>query len=104
MHEDVTHERFEAGGGHRGPPATGCCVNYAERRTFSPRGPLGPWPRSNVTVCPSRNSSKCVWVQAELWKKYSVPSPARMKPKPLSETRRLMVPLSEAMVDSFGSR
>ena len=28
--------------------------------TFSPRGPFGPCPRSNVTACPSRRSSK--WV------------------------------------------
>jgi hypothetical protein len=25
--------------------------------TFSARGPLGPWPISNVTACPSRNES-----------------------------------------------
>src|SRR5947209_388154 len=25
--------------------------------TFSPRGPLGPCPRSKVTACPSRSSS-----------------------------------------------
>src|SRR4029079_8043843 len=61
-------------------------------RTFSPLGPFGPCPISNVTGCPSRRSSNAVCWQAELWKKYSVPLSARMKPKPLSLTSRLMVP------------
>src|SRR6185437_8805756 len=64
-----------------------------ETRTFSARGPFGPWPLSKVTACPSRNWSKRVPWHAELWKKYSLPSSARMKPKPLSLTRRLIVPL-----------
>ena len=33
-----------------------CSRTYA-RLTFSARGPLGPCPVSNITACPSRNSS-----------------------------------------------
>jgi len=39
--------------------------------------------------------------QAELWKKYSLPSLARMKPNPLSLTRRFTVPLMDAMAFSL---
>jgi hypothetical protein len=35
--------------------------------------------------------------QADWWKKYSLPSPAAMNPKPLSLTRRLIVPFVDAM-------
>ena len=58
---------------------------------------LGPCPRSKVTDWPSCRSSKRIWLQAELWKKYSLPSEARMKPKPLSLTSRLIVPFSAAI-------
>src|SRR5688572_31357212 len=67
-------------------------------RTLSARGPLGPCPFSNVTDCPSRSWSKRVSRHAELWKKYSLPSSARMKPKPLSLTRRLIVPFIDAAI------
>jgi len=70
--------------------------NYATL-TFSPRGPFGPCPFSNVTDCPSRRSSKRVPAHAELWKKYSLPSSARMNPNPLSLTSRLIVPFMGAM-------
>src|ERR1035437_3620130 len=66
--------------------------------TFSPLGPFGPCPISNVTACPSRRSSNAVCWQAKLGKKYSEPSPAKMKPKPLSLTSRLMVPFIDAML------
>jgi hypothetical protein len=36
-----------------------------------------------------------------LWKKYSFPSPARMKPNPLSLTSRLIVPFIGAIRISF---
>src|SRR4030095_10809393 len=62
------------------------------------RGPFGPCPRSNVTAWPSRRSSKRVPVHAELWKKYSFPSSARMNPKPLSLTSRLIVPFIDAIL------
>src|SRR5918994_2385197 len=96
MQDEVAQHGFETGGGDHGVSSYRVTFDYATL-TFSPRGPLGPWPTSNVTACPSRRSSKRVWAHAELWKKYSVPSPARMKPKPLSETMRLMVPVIEAM-------
>jgi ATP-binding cassette subfamily F protein uup len=51
-------------------------------RTFSARGPLGPCPRSKLTFWPSRNWSKRVPVQADWWKKYSLPSLAAIKPNP----------------------
>src|SRR5262245_54188834 len=66
-------------------------------RTFSARGPLGPCPRSKVTVWPSRNSSKRVPAQADWWKKYSLPSLAAIKPNPLS-VKRLIVPFIVAIV------
>ena len=69
-------------------------------RTFSARGPFGPWPIVNVTLSPSRIESNGVLVHADRWKKYSVPSAAAMKPKPLSVIR-LMVPLVGGMRDSF---
>src|SRR3954468_19311797 len=68
-----------------------------ETRTLSARGPLGPWPFSKVTAWPSRSWSKRVPWHAELWKKYSLPSSARMNPKPLSLTSRLIVPFDAAM-------
>jgi len=43
--------------------------------TFSPRGPLRPFPASNVTACPSRSWSNEVCWQADWWKKYAGPSP-----------------------------
>ena len=42
-----------AGGSAASANATVACADVGERyasRTFSPRGPLGPWPRSNVTA------------------------------------------------------
>src|SRR5215212_6147197 len=69
-----------------------------ETLTFSPLGPFGPCPRSNVTAWPSRRSSNRVPVHAELWKKYSFPSSARMNPKPLSLTSRLIVPFIDAIL------
>src|SRR4249919_87794 len=67
------------------------------RVTCSARGPLGPWPFSNETDCPSRRSSKRTPSQADWWKKYSLPSWAATKPKPLSVTSRLIVPLVAAI-------
>ena len=64
--------------------------------TFSARGPFGPWPTVNVTCSPSRIESNGVLVQADWWKKYSVPSGAAMKPKPLS-VMRLIVPVIAAI-------
>src|SRR5438093_7092656 len=72
--------------------------------TFSPRGPFGPCPRSKVTACPSRSSSKEVSLHAELWKKYSFPSLAKMNPNPLSLTRRFIVPFRAAIVPSLESQ
>ena len=69
--------------------------------TFSARGPFGPWPTVKLTVCPSRMSSNRVLVQADWWKKYSVPSPAAMNPNPLSFTIRLIVPVIVAIDLSF---
>ena len=70
--------------------------------TFSARGPFGPWPSVNVTLSPSRNESNGVLVHADWWKKYSTPSGAAMKPKPLS-VMRLIVPLVDDIRKSFES-
>jgi hypothetical protein len=51
----------------------------------------------NVTLSPSRMESKGVLVHADWWKKYSVPSGAMIKPKPLSVIR-FIVPFVAAIV------
>lgn len=60
-------------------------------RTFSARGPFGPWPIVKVTAWPGDRSSNRVPLHAEWWKKYSVPSGVEMNPYPLSVVR-LTVP------------
>jgi len=63
------------------------------RRTFSARGPFGPWPTSKSTESPSRRSlipSPCT---ALWWKKYSFPPASLIKPKPLSVRSVLIVPV-----------
>jgi hypothetical protein len=67
-------------------------------RTFSARGPLGPWPSSNETFCPSRKSSNRTPSTLDMWKKMSLPGEVSMNPKPRS-VRRLIVP--SAMLCSF---
>ena len=54
------------------------------RRTFSARGPFGPWPTSNSTLSPSRRSSSLSPKTALWWKKYSLPPSPLMNPNPLS--------------------
>jgi hypothetical protein len=68
------------------------------RATFSARGPFGPWPVWKVTASPSRSSSNETPLQADWWKKYSLPSGAATKPNPLSLTNRLIVPFKDPMV------
>lgn len=76
-----------------------CGVDYVSE-TFSARGPFGPSPIVNFTLSPSRMELNGVSVHAEWWKKYSVPSDAAMKPKPLS-VMRLIVPVVDVMCESF---
>jgi hypothetical protein len=73
-------------------------IRYSER-TFSARGPLGPWPTVKDTRWPSRKSSNRTPTQPDWWKKYSVPSAAAMNPKPLS-VFRLIVPVVAAIDDA----
>src|SRR6187401_2478307 len=60
------------------------------RRTFSARGPFGPWPTSNSTLSPSRRSSRPSPYTALWWKKYSFPASPLMNPNPLS-TRNVRI-------------
>src|SRR3954471_9083228 len=96
---DVVRSSLRSGFALGSPPGWLCQdrPSIQATLTFSPRGPFGPCPRSNVTACPSRRSSKAVCAHAELWKKYSFPSAARMKPNPLSLTSRLIVPFIDGM-------
>ena len=79
------------------PVGRPCPSTLYARRTFSARGPFGPWPLSNVTAWPSRRLSNWTPLHADWWKKYSLPSLAATKPKPLSLTSRLIVPFVEAI-------
>ena len=49
----------------RRSPVAAPATSQLGEPTFSPRGPLGPWPRSNVTAWPSRSSSNEVWPHAD---------------------------------------
>src|SRR2546422_4635481 len=58
------------------------------------RSPLGPVWTSKLTASPPvRRSKSRESVRPSLWKKYSFPSGAAIKPKPRSEMTRLTVPV-----------
>ena len=72
----------------RHPVPAGARWSYSLSFTFSALGPFGPCAFSKVTAWPSRSESNGVPEHADWWKKYSLESPARIKPKPLSLTSR----------------
>src|SRR5438105_22784 len=66
-------------------------------RTWMARSPFGPVWTSKLTASPPlRRSKSRESVRPSLWKKYSFPSGAAMKPKPRSEMTRLTVPVAMA--------
>ncbi len=71
----------------------GLACAYASSSLTSPaRGPLPESSALNSTRCPSRSSSNTAPRTALRWKKCSTPVSSRMNPKPLSMSRRAMVP------------
>lgn len=62
--------------------------------TLTAAGPFGVSSVSNETASPSLRSAKATPERELLWKKRSLAKPsAVMKPKPLSETNFLIVPV-----------